>query len=108
MRKTPAKEITFDDNRFFYVRNKANILLYGGRSRRNDWNEVMLVIQYDPEKNTYYVLFMIKHVTKWSGWSDVDDEQFFDTIPLDGINRMAKPKSPDIDNKIKMLKYFQK
>ena len=22
--------------------------------------------------------------------SDVDDEEFFDTIPLDGINRMAK------------------
>lgn len=29
---------------------------------------------------------------KWSGWSDVDDEEFFDTIPLDGINRMAKPE----------------
>ena len=24
--------------------------------------------------------------------SDVDDEEFFDTIPLDGINRMAKPE----------------
>ena len=23
---------------------------------------------------------------------DVDDEEFFDTIPLDGINRMAKPE----------------
>lgn len=24
--------------------------------------------------------------------SDIDDEEFFDTIPLDGINRMAKPE----------------
>lgn len=24
--------------------------------------------------------------------SDVDGEEFFDTIPLDGINRMAKPE----------------
>ena len=23
---------------------------------------------------------------------NVDDEEFFDTIPLDGINRMAKPE----------------
>lgn len=26
--------------------------------------------------------------------SDVDDEEFFDTIPLNGINRMAKPEVP--------------
>ena len=50
------------------------------------------VIRLDPDKNTYYILFMIKHVVKWSGWSDVDDEEFFDTLPLDGINRMAKPE----------------
>lgn len=41
------------------------------------------VIRLDPDK--------IAEV-KWSGWSDVDDEEFFDTIPLDGINRMAKPE----------------
>ena len=63
-----------------------------GRSRKNDYDEVLLVVQHDPDKNTYYILFMIKHVVKWSGWSDVDDEEFFDTIPLDGINRMAKPE----------------
>lgn len=91
MRRTPEKEITFDDQTFYYLRNKANVLLYTGHSRRNDYNKVILVVQHDPEKNTYYVLFMIKHVVKWSGWSDVDDEEFFDTIPLGGINRMAKP-----------------
>ena len=63
-----------------------------GRSRKNDYDEVLLVVQHDPDKNTYYILFMIKHVVKWSGWSDVDDEEFFDTILLDGINRMAKPE----------------
>ena len=63
-----------------------------GRSQKNDYDEVLLVVQHDPDKNTYYILFMIKHVVKWSGWSDVDDEEFFDTIPLDGINRMAKPE----------------
>lgn len=63
-----------------------------GRSRKNDYDEVLLVVQHDPDKNTYYILLMIKHVVKWSGWSDVDVEEFFDTIPLDGINRMAKPE----------------
>ena len=48
-----------------------------GRSRKNDYDEVLLVVQHDPDKNTYYILFMIKHVVKWSGWSDVDDEEFF-------------------------------
>ena len=92
MRRTPAKEITFDGQTFYYLRNKAHVLLYTGRSRKNDYDEVLLVVQHDPDKNTYYILFMIKHVVKWSGWSDVDDEEFFDTIPLDGINRMAKPE----------------
>lgn len=41
------------------------------------------VIRLDPDKIAE---------EKWSGWSDVDDEEFFDTIPLDGINRMAKPE----------------
>lgn len=41
------------------------------------------VIMLDPDKIAE---------EKWSGWSDVDDEEFFDTIPLDGINRMAKPE----------------
>lgn len=91
MRKAPAKKIMFDNQTFYYLRNKANVLLYTGISRKNDYGEVLLVIQHDPDKDTYYVLFMIKHETKWSGWSDVDDEEFFDTIPLNGTNRMAKP-----------------
>lgn len=91
IRKTPAKVITFDNQSFYYIRNKANVLLYEGRSRRADYDNVLLVIQHDPGKNTYYVLFMIKHVVKLSGWSDVEDEEYFDTIRLDGVDRMAKP-----------------
>ena len=53
-----------------------------GRSRKNDYDEVLLVVQHDPDKNTYYILFMIKHVVKWSGWSDVDDEEFLTQVPL--------------------------
>lgn len=41
------------------------------------------VIRLDPDKIAE---------EKWLWWSDVDDEEFFDTIPLDGINRMAKPE----------------
>lgn len=88
---TPSNEILFDDHTYYYFRNKANVLLYKGYSPRNDYGDVLLVVQHDPTRNTYYVLFMIKYVVKARIWSDVDPDEFFDTIPLNGINRMAKP-----------------
>lgn len=90
-RHAPAKEIEFDNHTYHYLRNKANVLLYTGYSPRNNYDNVLLVVQHDPEKNTYYVLFMIKYVIAQSLWDDVDDDKFFDTIPLDNIDRMAKP-----------------
>lgn len=90
-RHAPAKEIEFDNHTYYYLRNKTNVLLYTGRSPRNNYDNVLLVVQHNPEKNTYYVLFMIKYVIEQSFWDDVADDKFFDTIPLDNINRMAKP-----------------
>lgn len=96
MRRTPAKEITFDGQTFYYLRNKANVLLYTGRSRKNDYDEVLLVVQHDPDKNTYYILFMIKHVVKWSGWSDVDDEEFLTQFHLTKLTEWLNQKCLDI------------
>lgn len=89
----PAKEIKFEGNRFYYLRNKHNILLYTGYTSRENYRKCILVVLYDPDKNTYYVLHMIVYRVDYSIWDDVDDDEYFDTINLEDVNRMAYPVS---------------
>lgn len=85
---SPAKTILFNGHQYHYLRNKKQILLYTGYDFK--YQDCIIVVEFNPKKDEYYVLHMITPYIHYSMYDDVDDEMEMKTTPLNGINRMAK------------------
>lgn len=88
-----AQIIEFNGRKYWYQHSKRNILTYSGDTGTIDntnYYECMLIVQYTPETDEYYVLHMIYPYVKKSWRDDEGDEMVMRHANLEGVQRLAK------------------